>query len=649
MNNEQFCRDYRAGLDPDLEPIERILRSNPAAVIAREFELTGPCQTVVNACASGTDAVGLAASWIRGGICDLAIAGGADELGRITYNGFISLMISDDSPCKPFDRNRKGLNLGEGAAMLVLESEEVRKKRGSHARSYLLGYGSACDAHHLTAPKPDGEGLRAAIAEALSCCGTPAESVSFVNAHGTGTPDNDRVESRVLADLLPGVPFISTKGYTGHTLGAAGAIEAVFTIACLERGMIPGSAGFTTADPELGGTPADRMYQGYGSGCAFGVTCLWRQQLGHTVGHKGYSVMQMAIKGIGITGGFGCGVTDFAAALESGTSMVTELTVPSAHGPLQLPAFRAETERLEEFVPKRTLRRIDHYSKMGLLGAHLALADGGLLGSDLSRLGVVVASGYGATATTFAFLDSIIGDGDICASPTHFANSVHNAAAANISIMLGAKGPSLTVSQFDMSVPSALVSARQWLAEGRVDAVLFGAIDELSDLIGYLQHRQRGSQHTGSISPLDAGAESSIIGEGAAFLLLTRKDESHCYCTIDTVDTGNLYQGKLAFPDNALLLLGADGRRELAVRYHAAVPAHSRVACYAPIYGSMPAAAAFDLAAAALILKNGRAYHIPGAAGCDMAGVAVPLETERICALRLAGANEFGSVVLSRI
>jgi 3-oxoacyl-[acyl-carrier-protein] synthase-1/3-oxoacyl-[acyl-carrier-protein] synthase II len=255
MNNEPFCRDYRGGLDPDLAPIERILRSNPAAVIARTFELTGPCQTVVNACASGTDAIGLAASWIRGGLCDLAIAGGADELGRITYNGFISLMISDDAPCKPFDRHRKGLNLGEGAAMLVLEGEESRRRRGGRARSYLLGYGSACDAHHLTAPKPDGEGLRAAIAEALACCAIPAPAIAFVNAHGTGTPDNDRVESRVLADLLPGVPFLSTKGYTGHTLGAAGAIEAVFTIACLERNLIPGSAGFATPDPELGGTP----------------------------------------------------------------------------------------------------------------------------------------------------------------------------------------------------------------------------------------------------------------------------------------------------------------------------------------------------------------------------------------------------------
>jgi len=255
MNNEQFCRDYRAGLDPDLEPIDRIMRSNPAAVIAREFGLTGPCQTVVNACASGTDAIGMAASWIRGGICDLAIAGGADELGRITYNGFISLMITDDSPCKPFDKNRKGLNLGEGAAMLVLESEESRGRRGSRARSHLLGYGSACDAHHLTAPKPDGEGLRYAIAEALSCSGIPASAICFVNAHGTGTPDNDRVESRVLGDLFPGVQFLSTKGFTGHTLGAAGAIEAAFTVACLERGMIPGNAGFSTPDPDLGGTP----------------------------------------------------------------------------------------------------------------------------------------------------------------------------------------------------------------------------------------------------------------------------------------------------------------------------------------------------------------------------------------------------------
>ncbi|HEY3307639.1 MAG TPA: beta-ketoacyl synthase N-terminal-like domain-containing protein [Desulfuromonadaceae bacterium] len=360
--------------------------------------------------------------------------------------------------------------------------------------------------------------------------------------------------------------------------------------------------------------------------------------------------MRITIKGIGAVGGFGCGVTDLAAALESGLGRVTEMTVPAAQGPLQIPAFRSETERLEGFVPKRTLRRIDHYSKMGLLGAYLALQDGGLLGSDLSRLGVVVASGYGATATTFAFLDSIIGDGDICASPTHFANSVHNAAAANISIMLGAKGPSLTVSQFDMSVPSALLSARQWLAEERVDAVLFGAIDELSDLTGYLWHRQYGTQHPFTISPLDTDQDSSIIGEGAAFLLLTRMDDNRAYCLIDNIDTGSLPEGKLfSPPDDALLLLGADGHRELGTRYRATIPALSRVACYTPIYGSMPAAAAFDIAAGALILQNGLAYPIPGVAGCNMDGLQVPLETTRVCALRLAGRNEYGAVSLSRL
>lgn len=255
MNDEPFCRELRAGGAPDPAPIERILRSNPAAVIAREFTLAGPCQTVVNACSSGTDAVGLAASWIRAGLCDLAIAGGADELSRITYNGFISLMITDESPCRPFDRDRRGLNLGEGGAMLVLEAEEFRRRRRKRARSFLLGYGSACDAYHLTAPRPDGEGLKSAIAEALAGSGRGAGEIAFVNAHGTGTPDNDRVESRVLAELLPGVPFLSTKGYTGHTLGAAGAIEAVFTAACLEIGRVPASAGFASSDPELAGAP----------------------------------------------------------------------------------------------------------------------------------------------------------------------------------------------------------------------------------------------------------------------------------------------------------------------------------------------------------------------------------------------------------
>ena len=256
MNNEAFYRSYLKQEEPDMVNITRFLNSNPAAIIAREFDLCGPCQTVVNACSSGTDAVGLAALWINSGLCDIVLAGGADELCHVTYNGFISLMITDTVPCKPFDKDRKGLNLGEGAAILVLESEAMKRERNGKARAFVLGYGASCDAYHLTAPHPEGRGLRRAITEVMAQSGISANDIAFVNAHGTGTLDNDRTESLVLADMLPGVPFLSTKGYTGHTLGAAGAIEAAFTVACLEIGKIPKNAGLTTPDPDLPVTPA---------------------------------------------------------------------------------------------------------------------------------------------------------------------------------------------------------------------------------------------------------------------------------------------------------------------------------------------------------------------------------------------------------
>lgn len=258
MNNEEFYREYRSSNRPQMAAIHRFLNSNPARAIADHYGLSGPCQTVVNACSSGTDAIGLGAAWIRSGICDIVIAGGADELCRVTYNGFISLMITDELPCRPFDVDRKGLNLGEGAAMVVLESEALCRERNQPPRALFLGYGSACDAYHLTAPAPDGRGLKQAIAAAMAACHESVDNIAFINAHGTGTADNDRVESLVLNELLAGAPFLSTKGLTGHTLGAAGAIEAAFTIGCLEAEKIPASMGFATPDPNLAAVPVQK-------------------------------------------------------------------------------------------------------------------------------------------------------------------------------------------------------------------------------------------------------------------------------------------------------------------------------------------------------------------------------------------------------
>ncbi len=259
MNNESFYRAFKEGEHPPMDPIERFLRSNPAEAVSRHLGLAGPCQTVVNACASGTDAVGIGASWIRDGVCDMVIAGGADELCRVTYNGFSSLMITDTEPCRPFDAGRRGLNLGEGAAALVLVSGEAAGALKSRAKGYVCGYGSSCDAFHLTKPRPDGKGLIQAVDEAMAEGGVAAGDIAFVNAHGTGTSDNDRVESKVMAERLPGVPFFSTKGYTGHTLGAAGAVEAAFTLACLAKGKIPPSIGFGKKEPELAVSPVETV------------------------------------------------------------------------------------------------------------------------------------------------------------------------------------------------------------------------------------------------------------------------------------------------------------------------------------------------------------------------------------------------------
>lgn len=255
LNDEDFLIDYREGRFPGGDRVRLFLNADPAAIVARAYGLAGPHQTVTNACTSGTVAIGQAAGWIRSGLCDVAIAGGVEKLTRLSYDGFAGLRIADENPCRPFDRERHGLNLGEGAGILVLESVPSLQARGIGTRGQVLGYGNASDAYHLSAPKPDGDGLRRAIADALATAGKPVQAVAFINAHGTGTADNDRVEGCVFADILPGIPYGSTKGYTGHTLGAAGGIEAALTLACLERQRIPASAGFAESDPDFDSDP----------------------------------------------------------------------------------------------------------------------------------------------------------------------------------------------------------------------------------------------------------------------------------------------------------------------------------------------------------------------------------------------------------
>jgi len=256
LNDIEFYRSYRETGSAPMEPVDRFLEGNLARYVARKYNLEGPSVTVVNACSSGSDAIGVALSWLRQGLCDMALAGGADEMNRVPLAGFSSLGIMSPEPCTPFDRHRKGLNLGEGAGVLILERADAAVRRGQQPAGWLLGYGAAADAHHLTAPHPEGRGLRRAVEQALKEAGLSPGQIDFINAHGTATPDNDLVEGRVFRDLFgPSVRFCSTKGYTGHTLGAAGGIEAVLSILALREGWIPGNAGFSEVDERIGLAP----------------------------------------------------------------------------------------------------------------------------------------------------------------------------------------------------------------------------------------------------------------------------------------------------------------------------------------------------------------------------------------------------------
>jgi 3-oxoacyl-[acyl-carrier-protein] synthase II len=198
----------------------------------------------------GTHAVALAASWIRAGRADVVLAGGADLLCRFVVSGFNCLRATSETS-RPFDRRRKGLVLGEGAAVLVLESEAHAERRHARVRAVVAGMGAAADAVHMTAPDREGAGAARAIRAALADAGRGPSDVAFVSAHGTGTPYNDAMEAAALTRVFGAgrVPVNSIKGAIGHALGAAGAIEAVLCVQVLESGVVPATAGLEEIDP----------------------------------------------------------------------------------------------------------------------------------------------------------------------------------------------------------------------------------------------------------------------------------------------------------------------------------------------------------------------------------------------------------------
>ncbi|CAN5255697.1 beta-ketoacyl-[acyl-carrier-protein] synthase family protein [soil metagenome] len=229
--------------------------------IAETLDFGGPRLTVCTACASGATAIATAADLISSGAADVVVAGGVDSLTRLTLNGFSSLLVVAQDGCRPFDASRAGMSLGEGAGILVIERMEHAAARGVRPLALLRGHGAAGDAHHATAPAPDGGGVRRAMHAALAMAKLNAGDVDYVNAHGTGTAENDPAEAAAFRAVFTGrMPAISsTKRYFGHTLAAAGAIEAAVCVMALRHRILPPNLGLEATDPLLGFEPVRKQ------------------------------------------------------------------------------------------------------------------------------------------------------------------------------------------------------------------------------------------------------------------------------------------------------------------------------------------------------------------------------------------------------
>jgi 3-oxoacyl-[acyl-carrier-protein] synthase II len=355
--------------------------------------------------------------------------------------------------------------------------------------------------------------------------------------------------------------------------------------------------------------------------------------------------LQMAIQGIGAVGGFGCGVDALHQALRGPAPTPTTVEMETVHGPCRVLGLRADATPLRGFVPVRVMRRMEHHIRIALLAAFDALGDAERRGVRRpQRLGIVMATGYGATCNSFDFQHLATASDDFSGSPTQFSNSVHNAAAAYLSIALSENGPNHTVSHYDLSVPMALSVAAQWLAEDRVDAVLTGAVDEFS------KAQACAWQARADADPAMAGRPA--VGEGACFLLLTAKTGGNgAYGHIEATGLGRQAApgGALRLPHADQYIIAADGFGTRDGDYAHLLPQGRPAATYTHVYGVLPVGMAFDLALAALSLET----------GCFSPGAKLPLQIDgplaavrlgkrdRLCCLKLGAEKGFGWATLT--
>jgi 3-oxoacyl-(acyl-carrier-protein) synthase len=442
--------------------------------------------TVSTACSSAVNAIILGSEMLKAGEADIVIAGGTEALSLFHLNGFNSLMILDKELCRPFDKSRAGLNLGEGAAFVVLtrslvKSEELRVK------AYIRGYGNRCDAFHQTASSEDGEGAYLAMCDALQMAGLKPEDIHYINAHGTGTPNNDASESaairRVFGEEIP--PVSSTKGFTGHTTSASGAIETVICILALRHQFLPANLGWKEQD--------EACIRPYGNSKLIN------------------SKFKTGICTSVLCNSFGFGGNDSALVISSvptGSSpeessfkseQLAEATILSADGEL-------DGQALRQYISAGEARRMSLLMKASTLSSMQALREAGIECPDA----IITATAYGMLETSEKFLTDMLEQGEETLSPTLFMQSTHNTLSSAIAIRLKCHGYNMTYSQGSDSLRWALRDAKRLIETGKARTVLVGLHDEATPTLQNIFRRM------GKPVPPRLYSRSIILGRSPA-------------------------------------------------------------------------------------------------------------------------------------
>ncbi|MET9958600.1 beta-ketoacyl-[acyl-carrier-protein] synthase family protein [Streptomyces sp. NPDC006326] len=454
-----------------------------AEALSGAFGLKGPSLSVNTACASGAHAIAHATESIRAGRADAMLVGGSDAFTETAWAGFTSLQSLSTKPAAPYSKDRDGLSLGEGAGMLVLAEESVARAAGAPILAEVLGYGLSADGYHATAPHPKGEGAARAIRGALQAAGLGPEDVDYINGHGTGTAKNDSAESNAvraaLGEAAEDAALSSSKSMIGHLLGAAGAVEAIVTVQALVEQIAPPTANFTGVDPKCGldAVPdADRamaMDAALSNNFAFAGAnaCV---AFGRPAGRRFTPAPEPAAEKIVITGfaaitSAGEGAEALWQAWQEGRPLGTEEDgLRVARADFDPAAYTKPAER----------RRIDRLSQLAIASSRIALEHAGLTADE--RVGVVLGTGLGPMRSIEQFLLPVLGGCPDHGSPAVFPNTVFNAAAGQVAMNVGAKGPTSTVTTGHAAGASALTVAHDLLVQHRADAVLCPAVEDLS-------------------------------------------------------------------------------------------------------------------------------------------------------------------------